>query len=38
MTLLTFEKFHEILSKLCPFYDFANNNRKSRQQHILRTA
>ena len=28
MTLLTFEKFHETLSELCPFYDFANNNRK----------
>ena len=24
MTLLTFEKFHETLSELCPFYDFAN--------------
>ena len=28
MTLLTFEKFHETLSELCPFYDFAYNNRK----------
>ena len=28
MILLTFEKFHERLSELCPCYDFANTNRK----------
>ena len=39
MTLLPFEKFHETLSELCPFYDFAFiTKEKSCQQDILRTA